>query len=63
METVTITLNKNQARVLAYWVNTFAYEHNLEKDIDIPKYAEYLQLFNAVNNANEQLNPRKVRVA
>jgi hypothetical protein len=63
MDTVTITLNAAQARALAHWVNTFAWDSNLESDLRNPDNEQYLAIFNAVNNAKELLNPSKVRVA
>jgi hypothetical protein len=63
MDTVTITLNAAQARALAHWVNTFAWDNNLEADLRNPDNAKYLELFNSINNVNELLNPSKVRAA
>jgi hypothetical protein len=63
MDTVTITLNAAQARALAHWVNTFAWDNNLEADLRNPDNEQYLAIFNTINDANEQLNPSKVRAA
>ena len=68
METVTITLNADQARALANWVNNYAWDKfgetgGIRKAMSAPDRAQYLELFDSINDANEQLNPSKVRVA
>ena len=62
METVTITLNSDQARALAHWVNEFYWEHSLKDTLAKPVNAQYLEVFNAINDANERLNPPKIRI-
>jgi hypothetical protein len=61
MTTKTITLNAKQARALAYWVHTFALEHNLDADFAKPENAQYFDLYNSIFEANDELN-RRIKV-
>jgi hypothetical protein len=61
MTTKTITLNAKQARALAYWVHTFAIEHNLDADLVKPENAQYFDLYNSIFEANDELN-RRIKV-